>query len=171
MAFIDPGAGSPMDTGPPGSSDTGPAGQGGGPGQDMQQGPIGGPVLAALQRQAQGPQVSAPGPGNMADALGKLKIALDLMQSALQGLPQGGPQYKDVLKSLQALARHMPQVGAQQGLEQTHLMDLLRKGRQNPVLQALAGLIGRGGGGGGGPGGGGGGGPQPPMPSTPLPGA
>lgn len=162
MAFIDPGAGSPMDTGPPGSNDTGPEGQGGqGPG--MPPTPIGGPVLAALQRQQQGPQVSAPGPGNMADALGKLKIALDLMQSALQGLPQGGPQYKDVLKSLQSLARHMPQVGAQQGLEQTHLMDLLRKGRQNPVLQALAGLIG---GGGRGPGG-----PQPPMPSTPLPGA
>jgi hypothetical protein len=129
----------------------------------MMPAPKGGPILAALQRQQMGPQASAPGPGNMADALGKLKIAIDLMQSSLMGFDAGSQQYKDILRALQSLARHLPQTGAQSGLEQTHLIDLLRRGKQNPVLQALSGLLG---GGGRGPSG-----PQPPMPSTPLPGA
>jgi hypothetical protein len=101
----------------------------------------------------------------MADSLGKLKIAIDLMQTALHGLPPGSQPYQDTLKALERLSRHLPQMGSAPGLEQTHLIDLLRRGRQNPVLQALAGLMGGGGRGQGG------GGPQPPMPSTPLPGA
>lgn len=171
MAFMDSAAGNQGGIGPPGSSDTGPGGDVGPPAPGMPPQPQGGPILAGLARQATGPQVSAPGPGNMADSLGKLKIAIDLMQSALAGLPAGGQQHKDVLRSLQTLSRHLPQVGAQQGLQQTHLIDLLRRGQQNPLLQSLAGLLGGGGGGGGGGPGGGPQGPQPPMPSTPLPGA
>ena len=168
MAFMDSGAGSPGDNAPPGANDTGPGGGGGPPAPGMQPPPEGGPLLAALQRQATGPQASAPGPGNMADSLGKLKIAIDLMQSALHGFEAATPQYRDILSALKSLSRHLPQQGPASGLEETHLIDLIRKGRQNPVLQAISKLMG---GGGAEAGGGGGGGAQPPMPSTPLPGA
>ena len=51
-----PPAGDPNNAGPPGG---------------------GGPVLAALSRDRQGPQVSAPGPGNQADSMMKVKSAVD----------------------------------------------------------------------------------------------
>jgi hypothetical protein len=151
-----------------GSSDTGTGGGGGPQGLGMTPPSEGGPVLAALQRQQMGAQPSSPGPGNAADSMGKLKIAIDLMQSALHGFDAGSKQYGDILSALKSLSRHLPQAGPSSGLEQTHLIDLLRRGKQNPVLQAISSLMGGGGGGGAG---GGGGSPQPPMPSTPLPGA
>jgi hypothetical protein len=166
MAFMDSAADNPEGMEGPDSSGTGP--EAAGPPQPGMTPPEqGGPILAALQRSAQGPQVSAAGPGNMADALSKLKIAVDLMQSAIQGLPPGSQPYQDTLRALERLARHLPQEGAQTGQQQTILMDLLRRGKQNPMLQAIAGVFG---GAGGGPQGQGAG-PAPPMPSTPLPGA
>lgn len=165
MAFTDSGGDSPGGNAGPDSSNTGPGGPGAPRGRGMPHEPRGGPILSALQRQQMGPQASAPGPGNMADSLGKLKIAIDLMQSSLSGFEPGSGQYKDILHALENLSRHLPESGNQSGLEQTHLIDLLRKAQQNPVLQALSGiLMGRGGRGGGG-------GQQPPNPSTPLPGA
>jgi hypothetical protein len=101
----------------------------------------------------------------MADGLGKTKTAVDLLQAALSNFEPGSPQHRDILNALRSLSRHLPQQNAgQTGLQETHLMDLLRKMKQNPVMQALSGLLG--GGGEGGPPG-----PQPPQPSTPLPGA
>lgn len=100
----------------------------------------------------------------MADGLGRLKIAVDLMETALANFEPQTAQYKDVLKALESLSPHLPERGNASALEETHLMDLLRKMKQNPVMQALSGLMG--GGGGQGPQG-----PQPPMASTPLPGA
>lgn len=164
MAFTDSGGGNPMDTGPPGSNDT-EQGSEDGRGRGMTPPQQGGALMAALQRQARGPQVSAPGPGNAADALGKLKLAIDLMQTALQGFEPESRQHDDISRALDSLSPYLPKDGAAgAGLEQTHLTDLLRKGKQNPVLQALSGLVG----GGGSPGPQG---AQPPMPSTPLPGA
>lgn len=153
-----------MDSGPPGSNDTEPEGQKEGQGRGMPPRPLRGPLLAALQKSGRGPQVSAGGPGNMADGLGRLKIAVDLMQSAMANFEPETQQYKDILDAMENLQRHLPQSGAQSALEETHLKDLLRKGQQNPVMQALSSLM-------GGEGGGGPQGPQPPMPSTPLPGA
>jgi hypothetical protein len=163
MAFTDSGAaGSPQDSERLDSSGTEPGGQEGNQEQDSAP-DSGGPVLAALQRQLRGPRVSAPGPGNTADSLGKLKIAIDLMQLSLNGFEEGTPQRKDIERSLEDLRRHLPEMGNQSGLEQTHLIDLLRRQRQNPVLQAISGLL-DGGKDGGRKG-------QPPNPSTPLPGA
>jgi hypothetical protein len=164
MAFTDSASGNPRDSEQPGSNDTPQEGPQGGQGRGMPPRPAGGPLLAALQRQLRGPQVSAAGPGNMADGLGKLKVAVDMLQAALGNFEPGTPQYKDILRALGRLSSHLPEQGNASGLQETHLMDLLRKGKQNPIMQALSGLIG--GGGGGGPPG-----PQPPMPSTPLPGA
>ena len=164
MAFTDSAAGIQEDRAERDSSDTPPEGQEAPPGRGMPPEPSGGPILAALQRQARGPQVSAPGPGNMADSLGKLKIAIDLMQMSLNGFEPQSKQYKDIESALNALNEHLPELGNQSGLEETHLVDLLRRQKQNPVLQAMSRMLGGGRGGGGE-------GPQPPMPSTPLPGA
>lgn len=148
-------------------SDSNDTGRGGGPDRStrgMTPAQAGGPLLAALQRSARGPQVSAPGPGNMAAGLGQLKIAVDMMQTALQGFEPESKPYVDISNALDKLTPYLPQMGNQSQLERTHIMDILQKAKQNPVLQALSNLIG------------GGGapepqGPQPPMPSTPLPGA
>src|SRR5262252_1283686 len=45
--------------------------------------PGGGPMLAALSQQRNMPQVSAPGPGNQADAMMKVKSGVDLITQAL----------------------------------------------------------------------------------------
>jgi hypothetical protein len=98
----------------------------------------------------------------MADSLGKLKIAIDLMAMAKNGFEEESQQYRDIERALDDLNKHLPEMGNQSGLEQTHLVDLLRRQKQNPLLQAISGMMG---------GGQGGQQPQPPMPSTPLPGA
>lgn len=130
----------------------------------MQGPPDGGPILASLMRQQQGPQVSAPGPGNSADSLTTLRTAIGLMQQALHGLPQGSQQHRDVLRALTQLSRHMPQGGGTAAVEQTGLMDMLRNIQRAPIFQKILQMFGGGQGGQGGQ-------PTPPMPSTPLPGA
>jgi len=162
-AYDFPGAEPDQSGGPPG-------GPGGPPGAPPDAGndnapPQRGPILAALQRQQQGPQPSAPGQGNQADGLMKVKSAIDLLQQALPGLPAGENSHRDVLNALRQLSRHLPQGGPTIGVQQTQLGDLLRATIRNALLQKIMGQ----GGGQGGPGEGGG--QQPPMPSTPLPGA
>ncbi|HEX3523955.1 MAG TPA: hypothetical protein VHT52_17945 [Stellaceae bacterium] len=142
---------------------------GGGEDQGAAMQPAGGPVLAALQRSRQGPQQSAPGPGNQADALMKIKTAIDLIQQALPGLPSGTPSHTAALRAAQQLSRHIPQGAPTAGVQMTQIMDLLRGVQQNPLLQMLQGVRGVGQGQGGQ--GGGGQQPQAPMPSTPMPGA
>jgi hypothetical protein len=122
--------------------------------------PAGGPVLAALQRQRQGPQVSAPGPGNQADALMKIKSAIDLIQQALPSLPAGTPAHTAALRAVQQMSRHIPQGAPTAGVQMTQLRDLMRGVMQNPILQMLQGR-----------GGGGQQQAQAPMPQTPMPGA
>jgi hypothetical protein len=124
-------------------------------------------MLAALARNRQGPQVSAPGPGNQADGLTQLKSAIDIIQNALPLLGVGTPMHNSALNALRQLTRHVAQGGqAAAGTQQTNLMDLLRNTVRNALLQRV--MAGQGG---GGAAGGGGGPPQPPNPSTPLPGA
>ena len=141
------------------SNDTGQGGQGEPRSLGNEPEPYGGPILAALQRQVRGPQVSAPGPGNMADSLGKLKIAIDLMQMSLSGFETESKQHGDILTALDTLRAHLPEQGNASGLEETHLKDLLKRQKQNPVMQAISGLMNNKKG------------ASPPMPSTPLPGA
>jgi hypothetical protein len=148
----DPSTGGPPSPPPgPGGGDAGPPGP-----------PGGGPILAALQRRQMGPQISAPGPGNNADALVKLKNAIAMITSALDGLDAGSPPHKDALNALRALSRHVAQGPSSAGVQQTQLMDMLRGTVKNQLLQKIA----QSQQGGGGPPGG-----SPPPPSTPLPGA
>jgi hypothetical protein len=146
----------------------GPAEGGGGQDQGGMQ-PAGGPVLAALQRARQAPQQSAPGPGNQADALMKIKTAIDLIQQALPGLQSGTPSHTAALRAAQQLSRHIPQGAPTAGVQMTQVMDLLRGIQQSPLIQMLQGVRGIGQGQGGQQGGGGQ--PQAPMPSAPMPGS
>ena len=121
----------------------------------------GGPVLAALTAQRQGPQMSAPGPGNQADAMMKVKAGMEMIQSALPGLGVGTPVHTAALRALQQLSRHMASGSPTAGVQSTMLQDLLRRTMQSGLMQKVAGQRASGGKEGG----------QPPMPSPPMPGS
>lgn len=181
MSFLDSAAGAADDAETPGSP---PAPQGGRPGSPPGNPAAGGgPILAALANRQRGPQVSAPGPGDMGNSTMLVMQAYGLLKQALPGLLPGSPIEQDVLKITQRMSRHLPQGQPVAGVQQTQLMDLLRNVLKNALLQKIMGQMrpGRGQGqeqappGGPAPGGGApqipGAMAQAPMPSTPLPGA
>jgi hypothetical protein len=125
----------------------------------------GGPIVAALARRQQGPQVSAPGPGDTANSLAMITQAIAMIQQALPGLQSGSPVHTAALRAAQQLSRHVAQGQPTAGLQQTQLMDLLRNlGRNFQMARSMGQPPSR-----GGPGQPAG--PAPPMPSTPLPGS
>jgi hypothetical protein len=148
------------------------------PGPQPPAGPpgAGGGFLASMARNQMGPQISAPGPGNMADAMTKIQQAIGILQQALPGLPLGQKLHTDVTRSIGNLSRHLggqAGMGPAAGVQKTSLMDQLRDTIRNQMLQRVLGQQGqaRPGAGAGGPAG-----PQPPggpppMPSTPFPGS
>lgn len=162
-----------------GTAGTGQGPSGPGPGAGGQPGGApqgGGPILAALARRMQGPQVSAPGPGDNASSMTMVMNAIGMLNQAIPGLQPGSPIYKDVLKAAQALSRHAPQGTPTAGVQATQLQDLLRNIMKNAMLQRImAQQRGQPGAGGGdqpaGPSPLPGAASQAPMPSTPLPGA
>jgi len=153
MSFQDPGAGQDD------------AGGGGPPSQFNSPPPQGGGALPFLQ---QGPQPSAPGPGDQANSMNLISTAIGLLQKAQAGFPPGSPQHKDVVRAVQSLSRHMAQGQPAAGVQRTQIMDLLQQLSRSPLLaKIMQGMSGNQGGDQGGPAP-----PSPaPMPSTPLPGA
>jgi hypothetical protein len=129
--------------------------------------------LAALARRQTGPQITAPGMGDHADAMTKVQNAVALIQQALPGLPQGSPIHTAALQAVTRMSRHMAQGAPTVGVQQTQLMDLMRSTMRNALLQKIMGNQAQAGGPGGGPAPPlpGGAPAQAPMPSTPLPGA
>jgi len=125
-----------------------------------------------MARNQMGPQVSAPGPGNMADAMTKIQQAIGTLQSALPGLPIGQKLHTDVNRAIGQLSRHLggqAGMGPAAGVQKTNLMDQLRETMRNMMLHRILSQQGQAkpGEGQGAPAG-----PAPPgMPSTPLPGA
>lgn len=123
-----------------------------------------GPGLMAFARQRMGPQISAPGPGNQADAMNKIIQAINLLKAAGQGLPPGDKMHNDVYKTITTLSRHLggaAGIGPASGIQKTSLGDQLRDTVKNQLLSRIMGAKGN----------------QPPgapadapMPSTPLPG-
>lgn len=112
-----------------------------------------------------GPQVSAPGPGNQADAMNKVIQAINLLKLAGLGLQPGDKLHTDVYNTINRLSRHLGGVAGMApaaGVQKTMLGDQMRDTVKNMLLSRILGGQGQ-----GGPGGGQGG---PPMPSTPLPG-
>jgi hypothetical protein len=124
-------------------------------------------MLAAMARGAQGPQISAPGPGNQADSMNLIQQAIGLIQQAAMGLQPGSPLHRDALQSATRLSRHLGGAAGMApaaGVQKTQLGDQLKRTIQQMMLQRIMGQKGQGGGQGGAQ--------QPaPMPSTPLPGS
>jgi hypothetical protein len=94
-----------------------------------------------------------------------------MITAALPGLQAGTPLHTASLNALRQLTRHLAQGAPTAGVQQTQLMDLLRRTIQNALMQRLMSQQ-QGGGNPNAPAGpspqfGG----QPPMPATPLPGA
>ena len=141
-----------------------PADGGGGPPQGGAGGPPGGimpgGVFGALSRAQQQPGPTAPGPGDQADAMMQLKLALDLLAKAVPGLV-GTPAMAPVTRALNQLSRHVPQGSPTAGVQMTMMRDLMQSARRNPIQQKLAQMAQAQGGAGG----------QQPMPTTPQPGA
>lgn len=143
----------------------------------------GGPILASIANRQRGPQVSAPGPGDMGNSTMLVTQAYGLLKQAVSGLLPGSPIEQDVLKMIQRLGRHLPQGQPTAGVQQTQLLDMLRNVMKNALLQKIMAQMSGGGRRGrmqeqvqtGGPGGGApqipGAMAQAPMPSTPMPGA
>jgi hypothetical protein len=155
------GGGAPPAAGgqPPGGG----APPGGAPGGPPQPGGI----LAAMARGNQGPQISAPGPGNQADSMNLLQQAIGLIQQAAMGLQPGSPLHRDALQSASRLSRHLGGAAGMApgaGIQKTQLGDQLRRTVQQMMLQRIMAQKGQGGGAPGGK-------PPAPMPSTPLPGS
>lgn len=123
-------------------------------------------MLAALERNRQGPQTSAPGPGNASDAMNKLLQAVQLIQQAAMGLPPGSRLHQHALRAAQNLSRDLPQGAPTLGVQATGMRDMMRAITQSGFLPNIMRMF-QGGGGGQQQGGG----AQPPMPSMPLPGA
>lgn len=139
--------------GPPPGAGAPPA-QGGGPP---------GPGMAAMARSRMGPQVSAPGPGNMADSMNMIIQAINILKQAGMGLPPGDKLHSDVYNTIQRLSKHLGGAGGlgpAVGIQKTLLGDQMRRTVQNQLLSRIQSMIPQGGGQ-----------QQPPMPSTPLPGS
>jgi hypothetical protein len=123
--------------------------------------------MAAFARSRMGPQISAPGPGNMADSMNLIVQAINILKQAGMGLPPGDKLHSDVYKTIDRLSKHLGgagSIGPATGIQKTMLGDQMRRTVQNQLLSRVQSMMGQGGQGGGG------GGP-PPMPSTPLPGS
>ena len=126
--------------------------------------------MAAFARSRMGPQISAPGPGNQADSLNLIMLAINQLKQAGMGLQPGSKLHADVYKVISQLSRHLggpAAMGPAAGVQKTMLGDQLRRTIQNQLLSRVQGMMG----GQGRPGGQGGAPQQPPMPSTPLPGS
>jgi hypothetical protein len=126
-------------------------------------------MMAALARNSQNPQISAPGPGNTANSMNQLLQAIQMIQQAVQGLQPGTPLHRDALKAATSLSRHLPQGAPTAGVQMTGMRDLLRQIMQSPMMaQVMQQLRGSG----AQQGESAGGAPNlAPMPSMPLPGA
>ena len=141
-----------------------------GPGSAPTPGPGAAPMQAFLGRQQQGPQPSAPGPGDQANSMTLIMNAISMLQQAMGGLGPGSPQHRDVVRAVSTLSRHVAQGQPAAGVQRTQLVDMLRNLGRNALMAKIMQQQGGQQGGQGGPGGGGGQ-PPAPMPSTPLPGA
>lgn len=96
----------------------------------------------------QGPMgpASAPtgDPGLEADALSKVREAVNILQMALPQLQIGSDPYKAVLDSIQKLAKTVPASEAVPGVQMTQLAGLQKQAQESAMLQSLAGAMGQG---------------------------
>lgn len=109
--------------------------------------PGGAPPMPGAPPGGTGP-AAAPGPmpGNQAQAMSKVQIAMKALQEALPGVPMGTPLHHEILTSLSKLGKHLPEAaghgaGDPQAMIQ-QLAALAREARANPGQEAaLAGMM------------------------------
>lgn len=96
--------------------------------------PMGGPA-------AQGPTGSmsapSPNPGMMADSLSKIGTAVQMLQTALPGLPVGDEVQKAVLDAITKLSKIAPASAQVPGVQATQLRGLGQQAQEGAMLQAL----------------------------------
>jgi len=76
-------------------------------------------------------------PGNGAQAMAQVRLAIETLQKALPSLPVGSESHKAVLDCVQKLAKVAPASEAQPGIQQTAVNNLQNEQRQNAPMEFL----------------------------------
>lgn len=80
---------------------------------------------------------ATPNPGSAANALGKVRQAIELLQLALPELPMGSEVHKATTGAISSLSRHAPAGDAAPGTQMSALRDLAHSAMQQAPLIAL----------------------------------
>lgn len=75
--------------------------------------------------------------GLEADAMSKVREAVHLLEMALPKLPTGGEGHKAVIDSLSKLSKSFPATEEVPGVQNTQLLQLAQRAKQQAMLQAV----------------------------------
>lgn len=78
-----------------------------------------------------------PNPGAEANALGKVRQAVQLLQLALPEVPLGADVHKAITGAISSLSKHAPAADAAPGTQMSALRDLAHAAQQQAPLIAL----------------------------------
>lgn len=84
-------------------------------------------------------------PGLAADAMTKVREAINLLEVALPGIPVGTDPHKAILSAIQGLSKTVPASEAIPGVQMATLAGLAQQAQQSGPLQALTRAMGQGG--------------------------
>lgn len=104
------------------------------------------PMMAPPMGPAGPGGVPSDNPGLMADAMTKVREAVNLLQMSVPSLPVGTDIQKAVLDSIQRLSKEVPSSETIPGVQMTTLQGLARQAQQSAMLQQLSRAMGNGGG-------------------------
>lgn len=79
----------------------------------------------------------SPNPGLMADSLSKIGTAVQMLQTALPGLPVGDEAQKAVLDAITKLSKIAPASAQVPGVQATQLRGLGQQAQEGAMLQSL----------------------------------
>lgn len=93
-------------------------------------------------------------PGQSAHSMSQVRLAIDMLQKALPGLPMGSDPHKTVLSFIQSISKSIPPSAEIPGVQQTGLKDMQQQAQQSAMMQAIMRSMGGSAGGSGAAGGG-----------------
>lgn len=82
--------------------------------------------------------------GLAADSLSKVRTAVQMLETALPGLPMGSEPHKATLSAIQQLSKSVPPSNEVPGVQMTQLAGLGQQAQQSQMLQQLAAAMGQG---------------------------
>lgn len=104
------------------------------------------PGMPGMGAPAAGPTGSmsppSPNPGLMADSLSKIGTAVQMLQTALPGLPVGDEAQKAVLDAITKLSKIAPASAQVPGVQATQLRGLGQQAQEGAMLQSLLRMLG-----------------------------